>query len=499
MLYTITSTLPPTHGGRTKSLLHRIQFLETQLGQTSTILTTNYNANYKNVYRIFRNKKLITDNTVIENIYDWLANYKLLEEPVEPKLFRKLPIQTKVKIRGLEAVQEGDSVKYYKDQTYVLFRRYYTDRQVVKFEDTINPNTQKIAKRKSFTLNGRLHKIDYFDDVTAIKTSEEYYDKKGNMYLKKHFMNNQKNQLIDIQHFTKQGETRIFKKEKALFTYYYNHVLADGSIVFNDARLLDRPLIECENNIKRILMFHSNHLQDHNVRHSYKLALDNHEKIDKYVVLTDYQKRDIQSQFDIDDNKIEVIPHFLDIAQSNHRDAVEDQFCFIGRLASEKQIDHIIKAFDMYLKKGYSSKLLVYGDDKEGNLNKLKQLVRTLQLEDKVIFKGHTNTPKEVFPKAIASLLTSRYEGFGLSIMESINCGCPVISYNVRYGPSELIRNHENGILVEKDDIEGFANAMEMARNIPFKDVKLSEKFSVEQALINYQSLINDVTHTMNN
>ena len=152
MLYTITSTLPPTHGGRTKSLLHRIQFLETQLGQTSTILTTNYNANYKNVYRIFRNKKLITDNTVIENIYDWLANYKLLEEPVEPKLFRKLPIQTKVNIRGLEAVQEGDSVKYYKDQTYVLFRRYYTDRQVIKFEDTINPNTQKIAKRKSFTL-----------------------------------------------------------------------------------------------------------------------------------------------------------------------------------------------------------------------------------------------------------------------------------------------------------------------------------------------------------
>ena len=47
MLYTITSTLPPTHGGRTKSLLHRVKFLETQLGEISTILTTNYNANYK--------------------------------------------------------------------------------------------------------------------------------------------------------------------------------------------------------------------------------------------------------------------------------------------------------------------------------------------------------------------------------------------------------------------------------------------------------------------
>lgn len=57
--------------------------------------------------------------------------------------------------------------------------------------------------------------------------------------------------------------------------------------------------------------------------------------------------------------------HFVSIAQSNRRDDIEDQFCFIGRLAQEKQIDHIIKAFDIYLKKGYSSKLLVYGKDKD--------------------------------------------------------------------------------------------------------------------------------------
>ncbi|MCC3716373.1 MULTISPECIES: hypothetical protein [Staphylococcus] len=104
-------------------MLHRVKFLETQLGEISTILTTNYNANYKNVYRIFRNKELITENTKLDNLYDWLANYNLLEEPVEPKLFRKLPIQTKVKIRGLEAIQEGDNVKYYK----IMFMYYFAN------------------------------------------------------------------------------------------------------------------------------------------------------------------------------------------------------------------------------------------------------------------------------------------------------------------------------------------------------------------------------------
>ena len=85
----------------------------------------------------------------------------------------------------------------------------------MKFEDTINPNSQKVSKRKAFTLNGRLHKIDYFDDVTAIKIKEEYYDKKGDVYLKKHFTNDEENKLIDIEHLTKRGETRTFNNEKA--------------------------------------------------------------------------------------------------------------------------------------------------------------------------------------------------------------------------------------------------------------------------------------------
>lgn len=100
MLYTITSTLPPTHGGRTKSLLHRVKFLETQLGEISTILTTNYNANYKNVYRIFRNKELITENTKLDNLYDWLANYNLLEELLNPNYLESY--QFKLKLRYVD-------------------------------------------------------------------------------------------------------------------------------------------------------------------------------------------------------------------------------------------------------------------------------------------------------------------------------------------------------------------------------------------------------------
>ncbi|MDU6447328.1 MAG: glycosyl transferase family 1, partial [Staphylococcus epidermidis] len=51
MIYTVTSTLPLVHGGRTKSLLTRIRFLDKEMGIHNKILTTNYNANYNEVYQ----------------------------------------------------------------------------------------------------------------------------------------------------------------------------------------------------------------------------------------------------------------------------------------------------------------------------------------------------------------------------------------------------------------------------------------------------------------
>src|SRR5699024_10126843 len=81
MIYTVTSTLPPVHGGRTKALLSRIKLMDTELGITNKIFTTNYNANYPSVYEKFINEGKVTKNTEFENLYDWLSGFKLLETP----------------------------------------------------------------------------------------------------------------------------------------------------------------------------------------------------------------------------------------------------------------------------------------------------------------------------------------------------------------------------------------------------------------------------------
>lgn len=73
--------------------------------------------------------------------------------------------------------------------------------------------------------------------------------------------------------------------------------------------------------------------------------------------------------------------------------------------------------------------------------------------------------------------------------MESIEVGCPVISYDVCYGPSEIIQHGSNGYLVEKDNIEEFAKYMDKIINRPLKKLKLkqhSNKKALNKIIKNY-------------
>ncbi|MGO1989210.1 MAG: glycosyltransferase, partial [Mammaliicoccus vitulinus] len=100
MIHTITSTLPLVHGGRTKSLLYRLKFLEENLNEKSTIHVTNYNPHYLYVYEEFKQREIITEKLVIKNLYEWLSGNKLLEKIPTKTIFSKKVKTTSVKIPG---------------------------------------------------------------------------------------------------------------------------------------------------------------------------------------------------------------------------------------------------------------------------------------------------------------------------------------------------------------------------------------------------------------
>ena len=145
MIYTITSTLPPVHGGRTKALLSRIKLIDSELGIKSKILTTTYNANYPSVSEKFINEGKVTEHTEFENLYDWLSGFKLLETPKTK--FKKQPkYQTMDReLEGLESksFKDGNVMRYYKNNNYVLYRKYYDNSNIVQLEDFMSSISKK--------------------------------------------------------------------------------------------------------------------------------------------------------------------------------------------------------------------------------------------------------------------------------------------------------------------------------------------------------------------
>ena len=75
--------------------------------------------------------------------------------------------------------------------------------------------------------------------------------------------------------------------------------------------------------------------------------------------------------------------------------------------------------------------------------------------------------------------------------MESIEVGCPVIAYDVRYGP-EIIEHGKNGYLVEPDNIEAFSAYMDKIIKNPLKHVKTKETLKYEQARITIKSCLRE-------
>ena len=96
---------------------------------------------------------------------------------------------------------------------------------------------------------------------------------------------------------------KAFKNEKISLNIISNIALKQNDIVFNDARLLDKPLLNNCMNTKNVLVFHNSHIDGDNIKSSYKIALENSDKVAQYLLLTHMQKDDIQHAYSISDEK----------------------------------------------------------------------------------------------------------------------------------------------------------------------------------------------------
>ena len=123
-----------------------------------------------------------------------------------------------------------------------------------------------------------------------------------------------------------------------------------------------------------------------------------------------------------------------------------------GRLTYQKGIEYLAKIAVPVLKEHQDWKWLVLGD---GEYRKfLEQVISENKLEDQLILKGMVNQVEWYLNRAKLFVLTSRYEGFGMCLVEALQMHVPCISFDVKIGPSEIITDKQNGILIPPFECE---------------------------------------------
>lgn len=170
-----------------------------------------------------------------------------------------------------------------------------------------------------------------------------------------------------------------------------------------------------------------------------------------------------------------------------------------GRLDYQKGFDFLIYAWAKVHKKYPDWTLDIYG---EGSLHgQLQRQIDELNLSESITLCGLINNMPVAYAAHSMFILSSRFEGFGLVLTEAASCGLPLISYDCEHGPSEIVINGENGILVSPvGDTDALANGiMRMMRDegtrkfMGNKAKEMSKLFSLEKIIDEWIRLINSL------
>ncbi len=175
----------------------------------------------------------------------------------------------------------------------------------------------------------------------------------------------------------------------------------------------------------------------------------------------------------------------------------------VGRLTYQKRFDRLIRIFSKISKDNEMARLIIIGQGEDEAL--LRKLIQESGLGEKVDLPGRQSNPYAWMAKSSLFVLSSDYEGFPNTVLESMVCGVPVVSVDCPFGPSEIIRNGHDGFLVPVDDEDALAKRVKelllseaMRKQFSDNAKQTVQKFSIENIIPQYEMLIEELSHGKN-
>ena len=186
--------------------------------------------------------------------------------------------------------------------------------------------------------------------------------------------------------------------------------------------------------------------------------VDRLKQLDRLVVLT---HEDLASWTEL--QNVVAIPDPLSFIPQQTSLLTEKRVIAVGRYAYQKGFDLLLQAWARIEKQNPDWQLAVYGD---GDRSPYKSQMKELGIDtSRCTLNGKVSDIEAEYLKSSLFAFSSRFEGFGMVLIEAMACGLPVVSFACPCGPRDIITNGVDGLLVENGNIEDLAEALSQLMN----------------------------------
>jgi len=217
----------------------------------------------------------------------------------------------------------------------------------------------------------------------------------------------------------------------------------------------------------------------------------------KIIAVSDFQKDILINKYPEHSDKIITVYNGINTERFKiiNYDVVGNvKLIFVGNLIKVKGVDILLRALNI-LKTTFKITLDIYGDG--SNRIKYQDMAVQLGLSDFVNFKGIVSNDEltAVLNRYSFLVLPSRYETFGIVLIEAMACGIPVIATKVGAVP-EVVSDERVGILVEPNSPEAFAEGIKKAIKTNWnrgKIWKYAQRFSIENSSTKLESIYDEI------